>query len=100
MQIQVSATGEETTIVISGMLKKTDGMRLADEIAQSVRQRPKKLILDCSSMVAISLDSIPLLISALERSRVGKTNIVCSGCNEVVARSLRGFDFERVARLE
>lgn len=100
MQFQVSNSGEETILTVTGMLKKADGMRLSDEIAKIARQRPKKLTLDCANMIAISLDSIPLVISALERSRVGKANIVCRGCNEVVDRSLRGFDIERVCRLE
>lgn len=100
MQIQISTSGEETVLTITGMLKKADGMRLADEIAKIARKRPKKLLLECSNMIAISLDSIPLVISALERLRIGKENIVCTGCNEVVERSLRGFDFERVGQLE
>lgn len=100
MQVQVTTSGDEAIITITGMLKKADGMQLAEEIAKTVRQRPKKLVLDCTNMVAISLDSIPLVISALERTRVGKANIMCTGCNQVVERSLRGFDFERVGRLE
>jgi hypothetical protein len=100
MQILASKSGDDVVLTVTGLLKKTDGMRLADEIAKAARQRPKQLILDCASMVAISLDSIPLVISALERSRVGKANIICRGCNEVVERSFRGFDFERVGRLE
>ncbi len=99
MKIEILDEENQITLVITGMLRKADGMRLADEIEKIARKRPKKLVLDCSDVVAISLDSIPLFISALERSRIGKKNISAIGCNSVVERSLRGFDFERVGEL-
>ena len=99
MKIEILDGEDQITLVITGMLRKADGMRLGDEIDKIARKRPKQLVLDCANVVAISLDSIPLLISALERSRIGKKNITMIGCNTVVERSLRGFDFERVGVL-
>lgn len=100
MKLEVTNTDSGVVIGIKGVLKKADGMQVADEILKVAKSRPKTLILDCSELAAVSFDSVPFIVSALERARLGKNNVVASGCNNVIERTFRGSDFERVGKLE
>jgi anti-anti-sigma regulatory factor len=100
MKIEKTTTQTGCVIGILGIMKKADGMKLADEILSVARAKPQTLILDCKDLVAMSYDSIPFVVSAIERTRLGKKNVIASNCNSVIARTLRGADFERVATLE
>ncbi len=87
--------------MITGILKKHDGMELGDCIIREVQNhKPKQLTLDCTNLAAVSFDSMPPIVSAIERSRVSKYNVHAVRCNPVVERTIRGSDFERVGRIE
>jgi len=100
MRITYSQTDEGTVLVVEGMMKKNDGMRLADEIDKAARAKPHSLILDLTSLAAVSFDSVPFIVSALERCPLGKNNVIARGANDVVERTFRGSDFERVGKFE
>ncbi|MEW6237869.1 MAG: STAS domain-containing protein [Candidatus Omnitrophota bacterium] len=100
MKIEITQTEEGVILSLVGVLKKAEAIEAGDQIAKIARQKPKKLALDCSQLAALSLDSAPFLVSALERARLGKNNVRAFGCNSVVERTLRGADFERVGILE
>lgn len=101
MNIEVVAEPNELTIKITGILKKQDGMELGECILREVKNyKPKQLVLDCTNLAAVSFDSVPPIVSAIERSRIGKYNVRSVRCNSVVERTLRGSDFERVGRIE
>ncbi|MBD3267869.1 hypothetical protein GF373_14470, partial [bacterium] len=48
MKLEVTNTDSGVVIGIKGVLKKADGMQVADEILKVAKLRPKTLILDCS----------------------------------------------------
>ncbi|MFH1742895.1 MAG: hypothetical protein ABIH23_28150 [bacterium] len=100
MDIAVNVMEDGVVVVLRGVLKKPEAMQLGEEILKAAHGHPKKLALDCSELAALSFDSVPFIVSALERSRLGKRNIRAFGCNSVVERTLRGADFERVGSLE
>ncbi len=101
MNIEIVTHENVLTLKITGILKKPNGMELGDCIVQEVKNhKPKQLILDCTNLAAVSFDSVPPIVSAVERSRVGKNNVCAVKCNSVVERTLRGSDFERVGRIE
>ncbi len=99
MQFEITKSEEGIILSVSGVLKKNDAIALADEISKQISGKPKKLALDFSDLAAISFDSIPFIVSAIERGRLGKQNIRVFGCNSVVERTLRGGGFERVGQL-
>ncbi len=100
MTITQSKTDEGLVLLVEGLMKKSDGMQLADEIGKAARTKPGKLILDLSNLAAVSFDSVPFVVSAVERARLGKNNVIARGANSVVKRTFRGSDFERVGKLE
>lgn len=99
MRLEVSTNQEEVVFGISGIMKKSDGMALADQIHHYAQIRPKKLTLDFTNLASISPDSVPLVVSALEQSGVGKYNTHALGCNPIVGRTLQENEFERVGMI-
>lgn len=99
--MQIEATHEEDAVILTivGVMKKEDAKQLADTITDVARTRPKKLALNCTSLAAMSYDSCPFIVSALERARLGKGNVRAFGCNNVIERTLRGGSFERVGSI-
>ena len=100
MRFEVEETEDGVIVAISGILKKLDAMQLANEIAKVTHSKPKKLALDFSELSALSLDSVPFIVSAIERARLGKQNVRAFGYNSMVGRALRSGNFERVGTLE
>jgi anti-anti-sigma regulatory factor len=100
MNITVSEAPEGVTIRIAGVMKKQDGMNLSEKITQVGKSKPKTIVLDFTNLAAVSLDSLPFLVSAVERVPVGKYKIKAIGANEIVKKSLRGAEFERVGVIE
>ncbi len=100
MKVEVIESEEGAVIKIVGVMKKSDAIELSSKIEAVGKSKPKKLALDCSELAAVAFDSVPFIVSALERARVGKQNVSAFGCNNVVERTLRGYDFERIGKLE
>ncbi len=96
MQVELNQNEDGVILKISGVVRKQDAMQLADQINALSRKRPKRLALDCSQLITISLDSAPFIFSALERLRIGKQNLCAFSCNENVKKTLRGAGFERI----
>ncbi len=99
MKFVLAHEGDGAVITISGVMKKEHAKQIAETIAEVSRLKPKKLALDCSELSAMSYDSCPFIVSALERARIGKDNVRALGCNNVIERTLRGGGFERVGTL-
>ncbi len=99
MQIQILESEEGTIVTVSGIMKKNDAIELGDTILQILQKKPKKFALDLSELAAMSFDSVPFIVSAIERGRIGKQNVRAFGCNNVIERTLRGGGFERVGFL-
>lgn len=100
MQVRQEESENGLTLVIEGIMKKADGMALAETISGIARNKPKKLTLDFTNLVAASDDSLPLVVSALERARIGKNNLTAKGVNAIVQRTLRGSGFDRIGTFE
>lgn len=100
MKVEIFENEEGAVIKITGVIKKPDAIELSNQIEAVAKSRPKKLALDCSELAAMAFDSVPFIVSALERARVGKQNVRAFGCNNVVERTFRGYDFERIGKLE
>lgn len=100
MQISISQSPEGVILQISGIMKKPDGIELSNQLANLGRNKPASLILDVSNLAAASNDSIPFMVSALERLRIGKNKVTATGANPVVKRTLIGCGFERVGKVE
>ena len=100
MQVEMREDEEGIVLEIKGILKRAEAMELADTILRTAREKPNHLTLDCTEMPALSFDSVPFVVSALERTRLGKKKVSAVGCNSVVERTLRGGDFERVGTIE
>ncbi|RJP22197.1 MAG: hypothetical protein C4527_22155 [Candidatus Omnitrophota bacterium] len=99
MQVEITEADEGVVITITGILKKPDAIELGDTIAKLLQKKPKKLAIDCSNLAAMSFDSVPFIVTAIERGRIGKRNVRAFGCNNVIERTLRGGGFERVGIL-
>lgn len=99
MKVDVIENEDGVIIKITGVMKKPDAIELSNKIEAVGKTRPKKLALDCSQLAAVAFDSVPFIVSALERARVGKQNVCAFGCNNVVERTLRGYDFERIGKI-
>lgn len=99
MDIRVDSIDDGVVIKLTGVLKKPDALKVADAIINAGKSRPARLALDCSELAAVAFDSVPFIVSALERARVSKKNVRALGCNNVVERTFRGADFERVGQL-
>ena len=99
--MKIEVTRSETGIILSlsGVLKKEEAKQVADTITELAADKPKKLALDCTGLAAVAFDSMPILISALERARIGKGNVRVFGCNSVVERVIRGSGFERIGTI-
>ncbi len=100
MQVDMSEDERGLVLAIQGILKKPDAMELNNAILAVAQKKPDHLTLDFSEMPAMSFDSVPFIVSALERGRLGKRNVSAAGCNSVVERTLRGGGFERVGTFE
>lgn len=100
MKVEIIENEDCVVIKIVGVMKKPDAIEFSRTIEELGKSRPKKLALDCSELAAVAFDSVPFIVSALERIRVGKKNLRAFGCNNVVERTLRGYDFERIGILE
>ena len=99
MNITVSEAPEGVTIRIAGVMKKQDGMILSEKITQVGKSKPKTIVLDFTNLAAVSLDSLPFLVSAVERVPVESIKSKPSARTNC-QKSLRGAEFGRVGVIE
>lgn len=100
MEIQIVPDGNVTLVHFTGILKKPDARRIADQLEALGGSGCTELILNCGNLAAVAYDSVAVLVSALDRLRHQRVKTSVVGASPVVHKALQAGGLGRVADLK